>query len=1177
MKFLFFSLVSLVSFTLHLKAQNHQLPGKGNPIIPGYFADPTVKKFGDTYYIYATTDGNGGGFGPSQVWMSKDFVNWSLQDMNWPTTHHYWAPDVTRGNDGKYYIYYCQPVEIFGAVGDTPVGPWTSLLPEGKPIVPNFLVPNVITLDGQTFRDDDGKFYMYWGTWGIYPNHGCGVGLMNPDMKSFAKLAQIPNTVAKDFFEAPFMFKRNGIYYLTYSSGRCEDGTYRVQYVMSKTGPIGPFVFGKNNPLLSTNADGTVHGPGHQSVLQEGNDFYMIYHRHNNPNNEGGYHRQVVADKMEFDAEGNIVKINPTHEGVGYLAKNSNPHTNLAFKAKVKASSFYSDDFKPSFAVDDNNGTLWKPKNNTSASWLELDLGSVKNVKSIHTQFEYATWYYQYIIHYSVDGKTWLVYADKTKNTKHGSPVIDFGNVKARYLKLTITDTEYPGLNKAVWNMKAFDNDEYRPNAITTTKKIADHHSYKPQGLILDLNAKSLKIGSSVNEWGNTGKLKGSFSAEQSQAPVVEIIGGKKALVFSGKSSLKSSFKAPGSLNGNSSFSVAMWVYNPEIADEEPIITWTQRGGDDLTNVTVGYGGNKNWGAAAHMGWPDMPYKKLPEAGKWHHIALVFDGTMERLYVDGLLDREERKMLFVNRLSEIFIGTTTDRNAYFSGALAALKLYDIPLTENEVKKMAAENSDSEAVFYFETSPLDYGKLKSWKNEGFATGNLIPTRNSPLIEDIQGKIAVNLNDKGKIAFNKAVPIALNGTKPYTIIAQVFSETASQYLAMAWPQASNKLFKTLKIKGTGKWQHLVSTFDGRLHKTYINGVLSSKNETEFSKSGENEFTIYANGDKMALASLIVYNYAYSPTGALEAYKNWFNTKQNILTVATFDQLPKAISPNMISMSASNVKLAGSSIHYYFTAKDGLNNSGWLNSKKYINFGLSADQLYAYSVKARDNYGNVTLPSAYTDVSTNTSQFTIFKDGLVTNHNFQKDGVTASQWDGFIGGTDKASTIDGVLTLASTNTKWDRSTPLGPYLYKTITGNFVVEVTIADLSGWKDRKANGANDIGLMVRATDGNGLLQNSVMLGWGIGNMVTNMGSRGRVQTNNGSAFNFYKYLQIERNGNLFNLRASADGKNWKELPGSPILRVDFDKKAVQVGMFQATYGEQSGYGSFNNFNIIQQK
>lgn len=40
----------------------------GNPFIPGYFADPTIRKFGDTYYLYATTDGTGNGYGPAQVW-----------------------------------------------------------------------------------------------------------------------------------------------------------------------------------------------------------------------------------------------------------------------------------------------------------------------------------------------------------------------------------------------------------------------------------------------------------------------------------------------------------------------------------------------------------------------------------------------------------------------------------------------------------------------------------------------------------------------------------------------------------------------------------------------------------------------------------------------------------------------------------------------------------------------------------------------------------------------------------------------------------------------------------------------------------------------------------------------------------------------------------------------------
>ena len=79
--------------------------GTGNPIIPGYFADPTVKKFGDTYYMYATTDGSGAGFGPAQVWTSKDFVNWTLMPMNWPDSHWIWAPDVMQHTDGELLLF----------------------------------------------------------------------------------------------------------------------------------------------------------------------------------------------------------------------------------------------------------------------------------------------------------------------------------------------------------------------------------------------------------------------------------------------------------------------------------------------------------------------------------------------------------------------------------------------------------------------------------------------------------------------------------------------------------------------------------------------------------------------------------------------------------------------------------------------------------------------------------------------------------------------------------------------------------------------------------------------------------------------------------------------------------------------------------------------------------------
>ena len=344
----------------------YNTPGACNPILPGYFADPTIKKFGDTYYIYATTDGSGAGFGPAQLWCSKDFKNWTLMPMNWPDSHWIWAPDVMKNEaDGKYYYLYCQPCKLHLGVGDTPRGPWKNVLGESEAVlVPDRFVKNAITLDGQTFRDDDGSVYMYWGTWGIYPGFGCGAGKLNSDMKSFSETKLIENTEVKHFFEAPFVFKRTGIYYFLYSCEPCEDASYRVDYATAQH-PMGPYTY--HGTILKTNADGTVHGPGHNSVLQEGDNYYIVYHRHDNPHSNRGFHRQVAIDKLEFNADGTIKEVIPTHEGIN-LKPEMKVTKNLAFGAKVSASSYYDNDFRPEYAVDDNNGTLWRPRSISTSS-----------------------------------------------------------------------------------------------------------------------------------------------------------------------------------------------------------------------------------------------------------------------------------------------------------------------------------------------------------------------------------------------------------------------------------------------------------------------------------------------------------------------------------------------------------------------------------------------------------------------------------------------------------------------------------------------------------------------------------------------------------------------------------------------------------------------------------------
>ena len=83
----------------------------------------------------------------------------------------------------------------------------------------------------------------------------------------------------------------------------------------------------------------------------------------------------------------------------GALASSVVKSKNLALGAKVRASSFYDAGFRPEYAVDDNNGTLWRPRG-MRQEWIEVDLGVARQIQTIWTQFEYGTQFYQYLIVY---------------------------------------------------------------------------------------------------------------------------------------------------------------------------------------------------------------------------------------------------------------------------------------------------------------------------------------------------------------------------------------------------------------------------------------------------------------------------------------------------------------------------------------------------------------------------------------------------------------------------------------------------------------------------------------------------------------------------------------------------------------------------------------------------------
>ena len=667
-------------------------PGAGNPFIPGYFADPTIKKFGDTYYLYATTDGSGAGFGPAQCWTSRDFRNWTLMPMNWPTSHWIWAPDVLAYNN-KYYMVYCQPCNLYIGEADSPIGPWHNLLGEGamgqrsfgpqaqaeghdfdnegQPIwVYDRYVTGAITLDGQTFVDDDGSVYVYWGTWGIYKGFGCGVGKASADLKTFTQTRLIPNTEATDFFEAPFVMKRNGIYYFMYSSESCHNETYHVQYATS-TSPMGPYVY--RGTILRTNADGTVHGPGHHSVFEQDGQYYIVYHRHDNPHSTRGFHRQICIDRLEFDAEGNILPIKPSHSGSFPEVASTVSSPNLAYQAKVTASSAYDDNFRPEYAVDDNNGTLWRPKS-MGREWIMIDLGRKQSIQTVWTQWEYGTQYYQYLIETSADGLTWTMFADRSRNRHAGSPKVDTGKAKARYVRITFLGAQKVGYPGALWNVKVFGTIEDKCG-YEWPEPVEPGTDGQP---LIDISANDFRHGDSTFYIPNHGTMQGGFDGEPIAVCEVE---GRRAFRFDSLSLMTSDFAMPARFRDNVPYRLEAWVLNPDIELNECVADFTSTH-DELEKIMLVNGTEPRCGVMNHYGWfEDVGFPELPERGwrgmkslegQWQHIVVDFDGRIERVWINDLLLSEKDIQIMVKPSQHVLLGRNAEREWPFTGYLHSL-------------------------------------------------------------------------------------------------------------------------------------------------------------------------------------------------------------------------------------------------------------------------------------------------------------------------------------------------------------------------------------------------------------------------------------------------------------------------------------------------------------------------
>ncbi|KAF2511356.1 family 43 glycosylhydrolase [Flavobacterium zhairuonense] len=303
-----------------------------NPVLEGYYADPEILYSNKTkkYYIYPTSDGFDGWSGYYfKTFSSDNLTDWKdegiiidlKKDVTW-ANRNAWAPCIVEKKiKGKYkYFYYFTAAQKIGvASSDNPTGPFTD---SGKALVSTR--PEGIKggqeIDPDVFTDPKtGKSYLYWG------NGYMAVVELNDDMISIkegsTKVIKVDNT----FREGTYVIYRKGTYYFLWSEDDTRSPNYKVRYGTSKS-PLGPIEIPKNNIVIQGIPDQGIYATGHNSVLQIPNkdEWYITYHRFSYPTgikmgDAGGFHREVCMDKLEFNADGSIKQVVPTHEGISAL------------------------------------------------------------------------------------------------------------------------------------------------------------------------------------------------------------------------------------------------------------------------------------------------------------------------------------------------------------------------------------------------------------------------------------------------------------------------------------------------------------------------------------------------------------------------------------------------------------------------------------------------------------------------------------------------------------------------------------------------------------------------------------------------------------------------------------------------------------------------------------------
>lgn len=296
------------------------LSNAGNPVIKRIFtADPAPLVYKNTVYLYVGRDTAAVGVDSYQmpswhVFSSTNMVDWKdlgprlkPSDFSWASYAANAAQCIER--NGKFYWYISVMhkanadskggVAIGVAVSDSPIGPFKDAI--GKALITNEMTTDMKhgwdDLDPTVFIDDDGQAYLFWG------NGSCKWAKLKENMIELD--GPIHTFKPQNFTEAPWIYKRKGMYYLVYAANFPET----IEYCTANN-IEGPWTYRGLIQERSFNSTTT-----HPGIIDFKGKTYYFYHDGSLPTG-GSFRRSVCVEYLNYNPDGTIQKITQTKKGV---------------------------------------------------------------------------------------------------------------------------------------------------------------------------------------------------------------------------------------------------------------------------------------------------------------------------------------------------------------------------------------------------------------------------------------------------------------------------------------------------------------------------------------------------------------------------------------------------------------------------------------------------------------------------------------------------------------------------------------------------------------------------------------------------------------------------------------------------------------------------------------------